>query len=271
MPALVPFGEPYPHLPPMPSFTRRHALIASLTAGLQSHSTSALAAKTAPFKAVAFDGFPIFDLRPVAAAAEVAAPGRGAELVSTWRTRQFEYQWLRALSNDYADFWQTTKDSLEFALRARRLDLDAAVRERLLNTFTQITVWPDVADAVQRLRETGLRVAIVSNMTQRLLDDGLQRAGLSKAFDHVLSTDAIRSYKPHPGAYQLSVDALGLHRQEILFAPFAGWDAAGAKAFGHPTFWVNRFSAPSEELGTPPDGVGRDMADLLRFLQLTAA
>lgn len=240
-------------------------------APLLSANSLAGAANAAPYQAVAFDGFPIFDLRSVAAAAEVAAPGRGAELVTAWRTRQFEYQWLRALSNDYADFWQTTNDSLVFALRALRLNLDAATREDLLGAFTRIAVWPDVAGAVARLRQAGLRVAIVSNMTQRLLDDGLRRAGLQHAFDHVLSTDAIRSYKPHPLAYQLGVDALGLRREEILFAPFAGWDAAGAKAYGHPTFWINRFGAPAEELGAAPDGVGRDMADLFRFLGMTAS
>ena len=90
-------------------------------------------------------------------------------------------------------------------------------------------------------------------------------AGLSTSFDHVLSTDAIRSYKPTPASYRLAIDALGLSRQEILFAAFAGWDAAGAKAFGYPTFWVNRLGAPAEELGAAPDGVGTDLAGLLRF------
>jgi|SRR5271157_495263 len=50
------------------------------------------------FKAVAFDAFPIFDSRPVAALAETVFPGNGQALSNAWRTRQFEYQWLRALS-----------------------------------------------------------------------------------------------------------------------------------------------------------------------------
>ena len=29
-----------------------------------------------------------------------------------------------------------------------------------------------------------------------------------------------------------------MNQGEIAFAAFAGWDAAGAKAFGYPTFWV---------------------------------
>ncbi len=47
-------------------------------------------------KAIAFDAFPIFDPREIAKAAEEAFPGQGQQLMEIWRTRMFEYQWLRA-------------------------------------------------------------------------------------------------------------------------------------------------------------------------------
>jgi 2-haloacid dehalogenase len=81
-----------------------------------------------------------------------------------------------------------------------------------------------------------------------------------------VSTDLARTYKPDPRAYQLGVDALGLPREQILFAAFAGWDAAGARRFGYPTFWVNRLQAPPEELGAPPDGVGASLDGLVAFV-----
>ena len=49
-------------------------------------------------------------------------------------------------------------------------------------------------------------------------------------------------------------------------AAFAGWDVAGAKWFGYPTFWVNRSNAAVEQLGVVPDGVGSGMADLVKFV-----
>ena len=82
-----------------------------------------------------------------------------------------------------------------------------------------------------------------------------------------LSTDQIRAYKPDPRAYQMAIDALQLQREDILFAAFAGWDAAGAKWFGYPTFWVNRLNLPGEELGVTPDAMGRDLTDLVRFVK----
>ena len=55
-------------------------------------------------------------------------------------------------------------------------------------------------------------------------------------------------------------------RDQIVFAAFAGWDAAGAKRFGYPTFWVNRMQAPPEELGVRPDASGTSLADLIAFV-----
>ena len=39
-----------------------------------------------------------------------AFPSKGAELSNAWRTRQFEYTWLRTISRSYADFWKVTED-----------------------------------------------------------------------------------------------------------------------------------------------------------------
>ncbi|HEY4230774.1 MAG TPA: haloacid dehalogenase type II [Thermoanaerobaculia bacterium] len=222
-------------------------------------------------KAVAFDAFPIFDPRPVFALAENLFPGRGAELAGAWKARQFEYQWLRALGGRYADFRQATDDALTFAARSLQLELTAEKRAQLVNAYGELRAWPDVPAALARLKNAGLRLGFLSNLTPALLAAGIRNAGLNGTFEQVLSTDAIRSYKPDPRAYELGTKAFGLAREEILFAAFAGWDAAGAKWFGYPTFWVNRAGSPEEQLGAAPDGVGRDLNDLTAFLGVGGA
>jgi 2-haloacid dehalogenase len=84
-----------------------------------------------------------------------------------------------------------------------------------------------------------------------------------------LSTDQVRTYKPDPSAYELGIEAFRLPREEMLFVAFAGWDAAGAKWFGYPTFWANRLHAPKEELGIAPNASGSDLNGLLDFLGLS--
>ena len=232
------------------------------------------AAKAAPrpvgaarIRAIAFDAFPILDPRPVQARVESLFPGLGASVSATWRTRQFEYQWLRALSGQYADFEQATADALDYAAEAHGIALEAESRAALLGSYLELTAWPDVPAALETLRSEGTRLALLSNATPRMLAAGLSRARLRDAFDHVISTDVIRSYKPDPRAYELAVNAFGLDRTEILFVAFAGWDAAGARAFGYPTYWVNRQGLPAERLGVAPDGVGTTLDDLVAYVR----
>jgi 2-haloacid dehalogenase len=220
----------------------------------------------APVRAVLFDAFPVFDPRPVASLAEAEMPGRGGELMALWRTRQFEYSWLRVAAHDYADFRQCTDDALRFAAASLDIHLTAAQHDRLMNAYFALQPWPDVPAALRTLREAGVRLGFLSNFTPAMLQASLQRSGLADMFEHVLSTDRARTFKPDPRAYQLGVDALRLPRGQIVFAAFAGWDAAGAKRFGYPTFWVNRMHAPPEELGVRPDASGASLAELSAFV-----
>lgn len=227
-------------------------------------------AQESKIKAIAFDAFPIFDPRPVFVLAEQLFPGKGTELSNAWRTRQFEYQWLRALSNHYADFWQTTEDALVFSAEMLKLDLTADSRKQLMNTYLELKAWPDVTSALQLLRNDGIRLAFLSNATAKILDAGIKNSALDGIFEHVLSTDTIKTYKPDPDAYQMAIDAFNLKREEILFVPFAGWDAAGAKSFGYTTFWVNRLNLPVEKLGVTPDATGQNLTDLVSFMKTWA-
>lgn len=217
-------------------------------------------------KAIAFDAFPIFDPRPVFALAEELFPGNGMALSDEWRTRQFEYTWLRVVTQRYADFWQVTEDALAFAADKLKLDLSAEKREKLMNGYLNLKTWPDVPPALSALRKSGLRLAFLSNLTQRMLQANIKSAGLSGIFEEIISTDQARTFKPDPRAYQLGVESLGLQRNQILFAAFAGWDAAGARLFGYPTFWVNRSKLPAEKLDAVPDASGGSLLDLVQFL-----
>jgi 2-haloacid dehalogenase len=98
------------------------------------------------------------------------------------------------------------------------------------------------------------------------LEAGIRNSQLDGVFDHVLSADRVKAYKPDPRAYQMGLDAFGLKLDQILFAAYAGWDAAGAKAFGYPTFWVNRQNQPGEELGVTLDAIGGNLNDLVAFV-----
>jgi 2-haloacid dehalogenase len=217
-------------------------------------------------KALAFDAFSIFDLRPIARSCEKAFPGRGTELSNVWRARQFEYQWLRALGGRYADFWQVTGSALDFAALSLQLDLSSGTRDVLMQGYLTLQAWPDVAGALTALRHSGRKLVVLSNATEQILRAGMKNSELEGMFHEVISTDRIKCFKPDPRAYQLGVDILGLRKEEIMFVAFAGWDVAGSKWFGYPTFWNNRQNSTAEQLGVTPDGTGAVLDDVTRFL-----
>ncbi len=217
-------------------------------------------------KAIAFDGFPIFDPRPLAAAVENAFPGNGQEFMKIWRGRLFEYQWLRALGGKYENFMQIAESSLQYTSAQLSLDLTPGKKKTLLGEFLNLKTWPDAPESLRELRRMGYKLGFLTNMTPEMIRNGLEKAELTQEIDFLLSTDSIRTYKPSPNAYRLAEETLRLPKSEILFVAFAGWDAAGAKWYGLPTFWVNRTGAPAEGLGEAPDGSSMELKGLIEFL-----
>jgi 2-haloacid dehalogenase len=197
---------------------------------------------------------------------EFLFPGQGLNLAAAWKTRQFEYTWLRTLMGSYVDFWQVTDEALTFAGEQLGLDITAAKRTQLIDEFINLKAWPDVLPTLATLKRAGIRLAFLNNFSKSMLDANVRSAGLQGFFEAHMSTDQVRAYKPDPRAYRLGLDHFKLPADQIAFAAFGGWDAAGAKKFGYWTYWCNRLGAPREELGANPDATSSGIAELLNYV-----
>jgi 2-haloacid dehalogenase len=237
------------------------------TTALLSTPILSLAAEKTKIKAVAFDAFPIFDSRPVFALVNSLYPDKGIALSNTWRTAQFEYTWLRTTAGQYKNFWQVTEDALIFAAKKNGVELNVTDRKKIMESYLNLNAWPDVLPTLNTLKEAGIRLFFLSNMTAEMLSANSKNAKLEGYFEYLLSTDKVKAFKPSPAAYQMGIDSLKLKQEEIAFAAFAGWDAVGAKWFGYPTFWVNRQNMPLDELSVTPDGTGPDLTSLASFVK----
>ena len=69
----------------------------------------------------------------------------------------------------YADFWQVTGDALDFALESLNLTRPA-LRERLMQLYLGLEPFAEVPSVLGSLRETGLRTAILSNGSPKMLE-----------------------------------------------------------------------------------------------------
>jgi 2-haloacid dehalogenase len=217
-------------------------------------------------RAAVFDAYgTLFDWASAAAQSRDALGDRAQPLAELWRQKQLQYTWLRSLQGRHADFWQVTSDALDFTLESFGLS-DPALRERLLSLYARIEAFADARPALSRLREAGLRTAILSNGAPRMLAEAATHSGLAPLLDEVLSVEEVKVYKPHHAVYQLATNRLRLWPGEILFVSSNGWDAFSARAFGFRVAWCNRTGQPRERIPEPPDAEVRSLAEIPALL-----
>lgn len=215
-------------------------------------SSDHLSPRLSGIAAVVFDAYgTLFDVHAaVARHAEAIGPDAG-RLSELWRTKQLEYSWVMALARQRSDFWTLTQDALDHAL-ARLPQIDKTWREPLLDAYRTLDSYPEVAGVLGRLREAGLRTAILSNGTAAMLARAVEAAGIGGGLDAVISVDEAATFKTDPATYALTEARLGVGPARTLFVSSNRWDVAGATAFGLRCLWVNRAGLPDEYPGLPP-------------------
>ncbi len=213
-------------------------------------------------RAAVFDAYgTLFDVASASERAQAALGDRWKPLAELWRAKQLQYTWLRSLMGRHADFWKVTGDALDYAMEALGIE-DDGLRARLMTLYNRLGAYPEARPTLEALRAAGLRLAVLSNGSPRMLAAAGEAAGLTPLLDTVLSVEAVGIYKPHPSVYRLALEALRLWPNEILFVSANGWDASGAKAAGLRVAWCNRAAQPAERLGEPPDAVVTSLAEL---------
>ena len=219
--------------------------------------------------ACVFDAYgTLFDVAAAAAHCKDDLGDKAATLSALWRNKQLEYTWLRSLMDEYVEFWQITSDGLDYALETLGLDGDAALREKLLNLYMELDCYPEIPGVLKTLNAGGLKCAILSNGSPKMLNSAIENAGISEHLFNSYSVDQLGIYKPTPSVYQMAVDDLGVSAERIFFMSSNAWDASAAANFGFRVVWVNRFGQKKERLPGLPEHEIKTLSDLPDLLGL---
>jgi 2-haloacid dehalogenase len=214
----------------------------------------------APIRGYVFDAYgTLFDVHSVIEAGRAITADPMA-LSLAWRQKQLEYTWLRALMGRYEDFWTVTEEALRWAIARLGLAAGEADVRRLMDAYLSLACFPEVPSTLASL--SGRPRAILSNGAPKMLAAAVSSSGLTQHLDHVLSVDAVKTYKPSPSVYALAPKRMGIGARDLLFVSSNAWDVAGAKSFGYQVAWCNRSNAPEENLGVKPDIVIRSLSEL---------
>jgi 2-haloacid dehalogenase len=223
----------------------------------------------AGIKACVFDAYgTLFDFASAAKGCADVLGDQADRLTALWRDKQLQYSWLRAVQGRHAEFWQVTGDGLDYALDTLGIDRPG-LRDRLMALYLALETFPEVPAMLRRLKAAGMRTAILSNGSPRMLDAIVTGAKIDGLLDAVLSVEEAGIYKPHPKVYQLAVDRLGVPAAAIAFQSSNAWDAYAASAFGMKVVWCNRYNQRRERLPGAPDHEISSLAELPALVGVT--
>ena len=213
-----------------------------------------------------FDAYgTLFDLHSAVARHRAAVGPKADALSEMWRSKQIQYTWLRNSMGDYAPFWQVTGEALDHCLAAQGI-ADPSVREKLMSAYRTLDPYPEAAATLDRLRRAGVRCAILSNGNPGMLEPMVQASGLADRLEAVLSVDAVKVFKVDPRTYSMVEARCGVKPAKVCFLSSNCWDAHGAARFGFNVVWVNRASAPDDNLPGTLVGQIKDLSFLPSLL-----
>ena len=180
----------------------------------------------------------------------------------SWFGQLLQSAMVATITGRYTDFGTVGRAALEMTAARLGVDLSGEDRDAVVGGMTRLPAHPEVPGALRRLGEGGLRLAALTNSTERVATAQLEHAELIGSFEAVLSADAVRRLKPAPEPYRMAADRLGVDPSEVLLVAAHAWDVAGALAAGCQAAFVARPGKVLDPLADQPELVVADLDEL---------
>jgi putative hydrolase of the HAD superfamily len=130
------------------------------------------------------------------------------------------------------DYWRLRARELGQAVGEPQWDV-LTMLTQLRHTDPNAVVRPAVKRLVQRAREAGIAVGILSNELELFYGaDFLSRMDVLQEFEVIVDATRTQVLKPDPRAYQLALDEMGLPAHQVLFVDDQFRNIAGALRCG---------------------------------------
>ena len=216
-------------------------------------------------KAIIFDAYgTLFDVNSAAEKCKEKIGNKWEGFANYWRTTQLEYTWLRSLMKRHKDFWQITEDSLDKSMKL--FNIDNSMKEELLNLYKVLSTFPEVKDALNKLKEKNYKLAILSNGTPYLLNELVRSNNLENIFNDIFSIEEVKIFKPASKVYDLPIKKYQIQKNEIVFLSANTWDVSGAGNYGYNSVWVNRNKSIFDNLDYKPNHKVENLSQLIELI-----
>lgn len=204
---------------------------------------------------------------------EIAAPflkekgwdGEAHRFVTWWRRTHFENSMIDALCDrGHTPYRQIGHRAVSYVMDRCGIDYKQSEVEWLVGQIEQLKPFPDVVEALEKLRASGYRLVILSNGDRDMLEAAKPHIGF--AMDMTISVQEAGYFKPHWKTYAKAEELVGEDRSSCLFVANHAFDCLGAKSYGMRTAFIDRRKRPFGETPHQPDLIVADFAELANTL-----
>ncbi|MFD0773577.1 haloacid dehalogenase type II [Streptomonospora algeriensis] len=212
--------------------------------------------------AVAFDVLEtLLDLDPLRTRLEEI--GQPAELLQPWFMRFQRDSMALTLAGDFGAFESVARQALRTDTHHTATESDI---DYVLEGFGHLPPHPDAEPALRRLSEAGLRVGCLTVGSADNTARFLERAGLARHVDQVITAEKAGIWKPAPSIYRVAAGELGASPGSMALVAVHAWDCHGAKRAGCLSGWCARLEGRYGDVFTEPDVRGADLVEVAEGL-----
>jgi len=186
-----------------------------------------------------------------------------AALRGQWFAQMLQLSFVGGLSGEYVDFTTAQHAALLMLAERNGVAVSEAQATEMVKKMSSLPPHPEVAGALDSLRETTLKVVALTNSVQSVAEEQLTNAGIRGRFDAVMSADAVKRLKPAPEPYRAVAATFDVDVADVRLVAAHSWDVSGAMAAGCKAAFVARPGMVLSPIGRQPDIIGADIAEVV--------
>jgi 2-haloalkanoic acid dehalogenase type II len=180
------------------------------------------------------------------------APLPGPQLREDWESIQFE-----VIQGPYRSYKDVLAESVRGWCTRHGYPYVPSYGSAAVTAMRAFQPFHDTRPALTRVKQAGIRLAIISNTDHDILNHTLNQLQLE--FDEVITAEDCQAYKPSRSVFEKALAQLGTPAEQMIHVAFGfKYDIGPARTFGWKTAWVNRNAEPVPD-DTPADHVWRDL------------
>ena len=180
-----------------------------------------------------------------------------------WFAQFIQNAFVTTIIERYQPFGAVGAAALDMIATRHGVTLSPTDRAAILSEIKTLPPYPEVREALERLRSAGFRLASLTNSTAEVATAQLTHAGLVDLFENNLSADEVRRLKPAPEPYLYAAKAMGVEASQIRLIAAHAWDIAGALNAGCAAAFVARPGMVLDPLVPQPEIVGSHLNEVV--------